>query len=486
MRIVKPAVLALLASSALTAPAMAQEARNVILMITDGAGIETFRAASYFRHGATGHEVYDDFEVQTFIATHPLNTSSTPTLSDDGRVEFDVADLFDDAESGEDGGHQGNLTSYPGFFAGYDYARRDYTDSAAAGTALASGQKTYNNAVNWSNDDQPIRHIGDYVVDSGRALGVVTSVQVSHATPATFLAQNASRNDYAGIGAQIVDSELATVVMGAGHPHYDVNGQRIEEVAEDAYRFIGSQDHYDRMAAGQTGWQLIETADDFRALADGDLDVTGDRIMGLVQNAATLQYNREGVTARNWLETSPSLPVMTRGALNVLGRNEEGFFLIVEGGAVDWAAHGNNLPRIIEEQIDFNEAVEAAVEWVEANSSWDETMIVVTSDHGNGLLQGPGSDSEAYQPILNQGAGALPVVRWHSDTHTRELIPLYARGAGAEYFAEVSQPASELAVLGVSEEAQRWTDNTEVFRAAMAAMGLEAEADQGVDQAAAQ
>lgn len=465
----------MLVTSALVAPAMAQEGatKNVILMITDGAGIESFRAASYYRHGALGHEVYDDFDVQVFSATHPLNTSNEPTMSNEGAVTFDPAELFSDAASGDDGGYEGKLMNYPGYFAGYDYARRDVTDSAAAATALASGVKSFNNAINWSNNDEPLKHIGEYVVESGRALGVVSSVMVSHATPAGFLAHNVSRNDYAAIGVEIIDSNLATVVMGTGHPHYDGNGQRVEAPTENDYRYVGGKEYFERLAAGETDWQMIETRDDFEALADGGMQIEGDRLLGLVQNVQTLQFNRDGVAPGNRLDTSPRLETMTRGALNILGGHEDGFFLMVEGGAVDWAAHANNLPRMIEEQVEFNESVEAAAAWVEENSSWDETMIIVTTDHGNGLLQGPQSDTIAYQPIMNQGAGAMPLVRWHSDNHTRELVPLYARGAGAEYFREVAQQAEGLAVYEVDADAQVWVDNTDVFAAAMTAMGIE-------------
>ncbi|WP_410216594.1 alkaline phosphatase [Paracoccus sp. (in: a-proteobacteria)] len=484
MQIVKRTTLALLMTSALVAPALAQDgqARNVILMITDGTGMESFRAASYYRHGALGHEVYDDFDVHVFSATHPLNTSNEPTMSNEGAVTFDPTELFSDTPSDE--GFEGKLMNYPGFFAGYDYARRDFTDSAAAATALASGTKSFNNAINWSNNDEPLKHVGEYVVESGRALGVVSSVQFSHATPAGFLAHNVSRNDYQSIGAEIIDSELATVVFGTGHPLFDANGKRIEAPTENDYRYVGDQDRFDRLVAGETGWQLIETREDFEALANGEMQLEGERILGLAQNQQTLQFNRDGVAAGGLLETSPSLSTMTRAALNVLGKDEDGFFLMVEGGAVDWAAHANNLPRLIEEQVDFNESVEAAVEWVEANSSWDETMIVVTTDHGNGLLQGPNSDKVAYEPIVNQGAGAMPLVRWHSDNHTRELVPLYAKGPGAEFFREVAEAAEGLAVYDVDADARVWVDNTDVFRATMNAMGLEAA--EPVEQAAAQ
>jgi alkaline phosphatase len=164
---------------------------------------------------------------------------------------------------------------------------------------------------------------------------------------------------------------------------------------------------------------------------------------------------------------------MTRGALNVLERDEDGFFLMVEGGAVDWAAHANNLPRIIEEQIDFNRAVEAAVRWVETESSWDETLVIVTSDHGNGLLLGPQSGEVPFQPIVNQGTGQLPLARWHTDNHTNELVRLYAHGAGAEGVSALADRRDYgLGYYGAEGEEQYYLDNTELFDAMVAAMGL--------------
>ncbi|MCB8890179.1 alkaline phosphatase [Vreelandella malpeensis] len=460
-----------------SAAAQQGPAKNVILLITDGTGIETFRAASYYRHGALGHEVYDDFDTQLFMATHPLNTSNTPTRSDADQVTFDPVELWND-ESVESV-FEGSLGNYKGYFAGYDYARADYTDSAAAATALASGQKSYNNAINWSNDDQPLKHIGEYTVESGRALGVVSSVQISHATPAGFLAHNVSRNDYSAIGREIVESGLATIAIGTGHPYYDAAGERVDEPRESDFRFIGGEETYQRLVDGETDYAFIESKEDFEALAAGELDLPKEKVLGLVQNIQTLQYSRPGVGAGNFLDTSPSLATLTGAALNVLSASNDGrdngFFLMVEGGAVDWAAHANNLPRIIEEQIDFNEAVEAVVEWVENESSWDDTLIIVTTDHGNGLLQGPDSDTRAYSPIVNQGAGALPLVRWHSDTHTRELVPLYAKGAGADYFLDIAEHEEGLAIYEGDEESHYWVDNTDVFRASMNAFGLDAE-----------
>ncbi len=124
-----------------------------------------------------------------------------------------------------------------------------------------------------------------------------------------------------------------------------------------------------------------------------------------------------------------------RRALNIFSRNREGFFLHVEGGAIDWAGHRNNSPRLIEEHVDFDNTVEAVIAWIEEHTSWDETLLVITGDHETGYLTGPGSGPDArpmWQPIENRGKGVLPGMEWHSGGHTNQLIPLFAKGAGAE------------------------------------------------------
>lgn len=464
---------ALLASSALVPAALAQDApaKNVILLISDGAGMQTWNAASYFEFGGLGKQAYDAFDVKVFADTIPLNTANEPTMTEAAEVTFDPTALWSDAAS--DAVFKGNLGAYPAWFAGYDYAQNFYTDSAAAATALATGHKTYNNAINWSNMDQKLTNIGELAVESGRALGVVTSVQWTHATPAAFLGHNKSRNEYAALAQEIIEAGQATVIMGSGHPYFDNNGKAIEPSEDKAFRYVGGKDLWERLVAGDTPYKLIETKADFEALAAGTLDL-GDKtqLLGTVQNSATLQFNRSGVTAGNFLDTQPSLVTMAEGALNVLAKDEDGFFLMVEGGAVDWAAHANNLPRIIEEQMDFNHTVKAVVDWVEANSSWEETLVIVTTDHGNGLLLGPDAKTNAFSPVVSQGAGALPLVSWNSDTHTRELVPVYAKGPGSAYFLEVGQADENLAKYGVPAESQIYVDNTDIFHASARALGV--------------
>jgi alkaline phosphatase len=156
-------------------------------------------------------------------------------------------------------------------------------------------------------------------------------------------------------------------------------------------------------------------------------------------------------------EGVPTLAEMTRGALNVLDADPDGFFLMIEGGAIDWAGHGNCAGRMIEEMRDFNNAVESVVEWVERVSSWDETLVIVTSDHETGYLTRRSEGDEipdAREEITGQGEGALPLVQWNSTKHTNSLIPFYARGVGEHLVGGY--------VYGRDAGWQFYTDNTAI------------------------
>ncbi len=146
---------------------------------------------------------------------------------------------------------------------------------------------------------------------------------------------------------------------------------------------------------------------------------------------------------------------MTRAALNILDDDPDGLFLMVEGGAVDWASHGNQSGRMIEEQIDFERSVEAVVNWVDENSNWGETLLIVTGDHETGYLTGPGSDP-GWEKIVNNGAGNLPGMEWHSDYHTNSLMVVSAKGDAGR---SLNQYADERdPVRG------RYVDNTEIAK----------------------
>jgi alkaline phosphatase len=348
--------------------------------------------------------------------------------------------------------------------------KKGATDSAAAATALATGVKTYNGAIGVGVDKQPVENILERAEKRGMATGVVTTVPFSHATPAGFLAHNSGRGNYADIAKSMADS-AADVIMGAGSPDYDNSGKPL---ATPKYEFL-SQELWDQLKAGSAcsdadgdgtpdAWKLVQTKEEFQALTNGSAP---KRVFGIAQAASTLQEGRAGdgkadAFAVPFNTNVPNLSDMTLGAISVLGQDPDGFCMMVEGGAVDWAGHSNLSGRSIEEETDFSEAVEAVVKWVEKNSNWNDTLLIVTGDHETGYLTGPGSDPK-WEPLVNNGAGKMPGMKWNYGSHTNNLIPLFAKGAGSSYFTDCLQKQDP--IRGA------YVDNTDVAKAVFAALG---------------
>ncbi|MGC9318507.1 MAG: alkaline phosphatase [Armatimonadota bacterium] len=411
-------------------------ARNVVIMISDGCGFNHLQAAAIYQHGTPTSPLYESFPVRLAMTTFAAGGSYEPE-----RAAADFA-----------------------------YVKEGATDSAAAATALACGVKTYAGAIGVGEDKQPLRNVVEHAEALGKATGVVTSVQLSHATPAGFVAHNESRNNYVEIASEMINESAVDVIMGAGHPEYDDNARPRD--GEREYRYVGGEETWRALRAGTAGadadgdgdpdpWTLIESLEQFRALQQGDAP---PRAIGVPRVATTLQQKRAGDPMATAFEVPfndgvPTLPEMTLGALNVLHADPDGFLVMVEGGAVDWASHANQPGRLIEEQIDFDRAVAAVVEWVEANSSWDETLLVVTADHECGYLTGPDADPTA---LVSRGAGVMPQMEFHSGSHTNSLVPLFARGPGAEALQSVADGSDP--VRGA------YLDNTQVARLVFAAL----------------
>ncbi|MBK5926563.1 alkaline phosphatase [Rhodobaculum claviforme] len=505
---IKNSLWALALSTALVAPAYAQDlgAKNVILMISDGIGFNGWLASDYYQ-GRAGQQPYqvarpDGTTPVVFGQTHwsyslvDAAGNVLPNGTDPAEAAGVVPQGYDPVRR-----WMAFETTFRNDFAPFEMPYTSYTDSAAAGTALHSGIKTSNAGVNmdWTGTI-PFRTIAEIAMDQGRAAGTVTSVQASHATPASALAHNPSRNDYEGIFNEMVGSPL-TVIMGAGHPFFDDSGNPVEPAADDAraFRFLGGRDTVLALTGneGLNGFTFVDDRDAFAALAAGD-DLP-ERVVGIARARNTLQAARadlpEGDTPSGMAfnPVVPDLATMSVGALNVLNQTPDGFFVMIEGGAVDWMGHANNMERFIEEQIDFDMAVAAVIDWVETNSSWNETLLIVTSDHETGGIWGEGTwtngtggpvaadrsedaiEAARFHPaddvfheflaVQDRGPGTIPGHQWASGNHTNELVPLWALGVGSELFAQFAH--TDLGAQRLWGEPYGWdgaiVDNTAVF-----------------------
>ncbi len=411
-------------------PATAEEAptpgvpKNIILLISDGAGYNQFDLANLYEAGvsynqvtvdpATGAIAHADRTPTQIYEEWPVQVGQSH-YSANGRGFYDT-----DAAWGS-----------------FDWVASGATDSAAAGTALGTGIKTNNGTLGFDPNGDRLLTLGEQAQAVDKAVGLVTSVPFNHATPAGFIAHNANRNDYHGLATEIIDSGV-DVVIGAGHPNYtDANTSRSSHFGNGSWI---SQADFERLANGQTPFTYIESKSQFEAVANGEF--VPEKLFGLARVAETFQYNRPGLANNNVLPFNdpantdvPSLETASKAALNVLGQDEDGFFLMIEGGAVDWAGHANQTTRAVEEQLDFNNSIEAVADWVETNSSWDETLVIVTADHETGYLAGVGAGAATGWTPLEGNAGELPNVTWHSGGHTNAIVPVFAKGAGSEILA---------------------------------------------------
>ena len=450
------------------------DARHMILFIGDGMHPAHEEAFSRYLTGTEKGLIWHQFPLQASVATWDVSTYNH-NAQHQGVPPF-KAETFDPVIGYDP--HQGGAERYPLHLAGseaYFLADRLATDSAAAATAMATGHKTDAGNIAWAAGDPPdgaFNTITELMRQQrGSAIGVVSTVPIIHATPAAFVSHNVSREHYfgagheelaAGIAEQIIRHSRPEVVIGGGHPDHNskyLPRRLLAELASsDEYLLVARSSGVDGGKALMAGAQ--------RAI------VRQKKLFGLFGGPAgnfdpprPLHQPGAPTLVAASIE-NPTLTQATRAALQRLAEDEDGFFLLVEQGDIDWANHSNDYAWMLGAMGDLHAAVEAAVAYVDLPGdrlNWDNTLLIVTSDHGNSYLR--------FNPNRPLAKGELPtpaeIARWDQELsagarvcygtagHTNELVGLYAKGLAAGLFRQY---------LGSWYPGTSILDNTQIFR----------------------
>ncbi len=284
-----------------------------------------------------------------------------------------------------------NITNMPITGFSQTQSATDYvTDSAAGGTALATGQRTYNDALAVDLDTVPIPTILEISNQNGYATGLVSTSSITHATPASFIAHQASRSMTEEIAADFLEVDI-DVFIGGGYQFFadrKDNRNLISELEAKNYKVFRDLKNAESTNSGKLA---VLTADD--------------------HNPA-------------YPERGEMLPDATEKAINILKNNKKGFFLMVEGSMIDWGGHNNDTKFIVLETLDFDRAVAKALEFASTNK---ETLVVVTADHETGGMSIEGGSIEQGVVKANYTTG----------NHSAVMVPVFAYGAGAQKFSGV-------------------------------------------------
>lgn len=269
------------------------------------------------------------------------------------------------------------------------------TDSAAGGTALATGFKTTYGTVSETAEGTALKTALEVAEEKGKSTGLVATSAITHATPASFSSHVPKRGMQAQIAEQIAAQEIE-VLLGGGLGYF------LPQTEEGSLR----KDDENVLEVLESRMTVITTTKEFNALE------TPERVAGLFASDGLPKASAGRIPLED----------MTAKAIEILSQNKEGFFLMVEGSQIDWASHANDMDTVLDEMLDFDAAVGAGLDFAEKNG---DTLVVVTADHETGGLT-----------ILDGSVSSNSVTKTAFSTkgHSASMVPVFAYGPGSEAF----------------------------------------------------
>jgi len=319
-------------------PALGAEAKNVILLIGDGMGPEPVGLAIYYNRFMNGME-------------KRLNMERLMAV--------------------------GNT----GYCLTYQYGTV-VTDSASAATALASGVKTRDAIIGKDHDGRPMKTITDIAHQLGKSTGLISNTRITHATPAAFYAHIIHRDMENEIASQLIERGDLNVAFSGGARHFIPAGTKVEDHPDlkgvdkkAGWGRSGRKDGRDLIQEAKSkGYAIVANERELSALEAKDKD----KVLGLFsasEFASAIDRQPQQQTG------VPMLSQLTEKALEILKKNPRGFFLMVEGGQIDTAAHRNDVAGVLHEMLEFDRAIGVVMAFAESNP---DTLVVLTADHDTG------------------------------------------------------------------------------------------------------
>ncbi|MBT8339262.1 MAG: alkaline phosphatase [Desulfatitalea sp.] len=368
------AALTLTNGNADTSAVDSPRAKNIIFMVPDGMGLAGVTAARIFKHGPnSGRLSFETLPVIGYQSTHSADSS--------------------------------------------------VTDSAAAASAWACGEKFNNGEISCHDDNTdgicdrtPAPTILDLAKALGKVAGLVVTSDITHATPAAFGANVHHRRCEAEIARQYLARDI-DVLLGGGIAKNRAPCKRSSSGSDDPDSLLA--------AYRASGYAIIDTKTQMNnAVTDGH-----PKVLGLFKpDGKTLEMFRVNPDIA-YPRQEPTLPEMTAAALHLLSRHDRGFFLLVEGSQIDWAGHDNHLKNQIAETLAFDAAVQEVLQWLSAQPNRrQETLLLVVADHETGgfAINGPRGSLAAKGHFVRDG--------WTGDWHTAVDTLIWAQGPGSPRF----------------------------------------------------